>query len=73
MVQPNTLWANRTPFSRQFRSGAFVARLPVQPVALAYPRGVGWVQGREKEIGGSGVSLKTPGPLLTHLHTVYMA
>jgi hypothetical protein len=28
---------------------------------------------REKEIGGSGAySLEPPGPLLTHLHTVYM-
>jgi hypothetical protein len=31
-----------------------------------------FVSGREKEIGGSGVSLEPPGPLLTHLHTVYM-
>jgi hypothetical protein len=28
---------------------------------------------REKEIGGPGGSLEPPGPLLTHLHTVYMA
>jgi hypothetical protein len=28
---------------------------------------------REKEIGGSGGSLEPPGPLPTHLHTVYMA
>jgi hypothetical protein len=28
---------------------------------------------REKEIRGSGGSLEPPGPLLTHLHTVYMA
>ena len=27
---------------------------------------------REKEIGGSGGSLEPPGPLPTHLHTVYM-
>jgi hypothetical protein len=27
---------------------------------------------REKEIGGSGGSLEPPGPLLAHLHTVYM-
>jgi hypothetical protein len=27
---------------------------------------------REKEIGGSGGSLGSPGPLLMHLHTVYM-
>jgi hypothetical protein len=31
------------------------------------------VLGREKEIGGSGGSDEPPGPLLTHLHTVYMA
>jgi hypothetical protein len=31
------------------------------------------VGNREKEIGGSGDSLEPPGPLLTHLHTVYMA
>jgi tRNA A-37 threonylcarbamoyl transferase component Bud32 len=31
------------------------------------------VSNREKEIGGSGGSLEPPGPLLTHLHTVYMA
>ena len=30
-------------------------------------------RGREKEIGGSGGSLEPPGPLLTHLHTAYMA
>jgi hypothetical protein len=28
---------------------------------------------REKEIRGSGGSLDPPGPLLTHLHTVYIA
>jgi hypothetical protein len=28
---------------------------------------------REKEIGGSGGSLEPPGPLLSHLHTVYLA
>jgi hypothetical protein len=28
---------------------------------------------REKEIGGSGGSLEPPGPILTHLHTVYMS
>ena len=28
---------------------------------------------REQQIGGSGGSLEPPGPLLTHLHTVYMA
>jgi hypothetical protein len=28
---------------------------------------------REKEIGGSGGSIDPPGPLLTHLHTIYMA
>jgi hypothetical protein len=27
---------------------------------------------REKQIGGSGGSFEPPGPLLTHLHTVYM-
>ena len=27
----------------------------------------------EKEIGGSGGSLEPYGPLLTHLHTIYMA
>jgi hypothetical protein len=27
----------------------------------------------EKEIGGSGGSLEPPGPLFTHLHTVYVA
>jgi hypothetical protein len=31
------------------------------------------VEPREKQIGGSGGSLEPPGPLLTHLHTVYMA
>jgi hypothetical protein len=31
------------------------------------------VPGRAKEIWGSGGSLEPPGPLLTHLHTVYMA
>ena len=31
------------------------------------------VKGREKEIRGSGGSLEPPGPLLTHLRTVYMA
>jgi hypothetical protein len=33
----------------------------------------GRVLTREKEIGGSGGSLEPPGPLLTHLHIVYMA
>jgi hypothetical protein len=28
---------------------------------------------REKQIGGSGGSLEPPGPLLTHLHTIYIA
>ena len=31
------------------------------------------VRAREKEIGGTGVSLEPPGPLLTHLHTFYVA
>jgi hypothetical protein len=31
------------------------------------------VENGEKEIGGSGGSLEPPGPLPTHLHTVYMA
>jgi hypothetical protein len=31
------------------------------------------VQLREQQIGGSGGSLEPPGPLLTRLHTVYMA
>jgi hypothetical protein len=33
----------------------------------------GGVPGREKEIRGSGGSLEHPGPILTHLHTVYVA
>ena len=31
------------------------------------------VLAREKQIGGPGGSLEPPGPLLTHLHTIYMA
>ena len=31
------------------------------------------VDGREKQIGGSGGSLEPPGPLLPHLHTVCIA
>ena len=30
------------------------------------------VPAREKEIGGSGGSLEPPGPLITHLHTVFI-
>jgi len=33
----------------------------------------GWSGIREQQMGGSGGSLEPPGPLLMHLHTVYMA
>ena len=35
--------------------------------------GAAGVRAREKKIGGTGGSLEPPGPLLTRLHTVYMA
>jgi hypothetical protein len=45
---------------------------PCDPVEIFFPRNIGLPR-RKEEIGGSGGSLVTPGPLLTHLHTVYMA
>ena len=56
----------------QFHADGFVVLGAVAPPAQ--------VEGREKQIGGSGGPLEPPGPplepalaLLTHLHTVYMA
>ena len=54
--------------------GEFVFRPP--PPTTGPPRLLfiaGGVAIREKQIGGSGGSLEPPGPLLTHLHTVYIA
>ena len=51
--------------------GAFVVQ-PGAKLALARLT-LQTVVAREQQIGGSGGSLDPPGPLLTHLHTVYMA